>query len=417
MTDATERDPQEPGRGAGRAATVLACVLVLLAGAGLTWLIFSTEPESERVASTRTTAMPVEVVTAEQGDFRPVIEVMGTVRAARDITLRPRVEGEVVERSDSFTPGGFARKGDILLRLDPRDYEIALKQAKSDLRRANADLAIERGRQDVAQQDYELLEGSLSPENKDLVLRKPQLDTARAAVESASADVERAELDLKRTRIRAPFDARVISREVNVGSQVSPGDGLARLVGTDTYWVEATVPLEKLARLDVPETPEEKGSRVRIRNQGAWPEGAHRTGRLDRLVGTLEKDTRMARVLVSVRDPLARKESGPVLMLGSYVRARIRGGEIADVVRLSRDHVRKQDTVWVMDEGRLEVRSVDIAFRDGEHAYIESGLKGGERVVVSQLTAVEEGKALRLKDGSPVNAEQAANSTGRGGNE
>lgn len=417
MTPFPEQEQQEPSSGIGWKATLLVCAFVLLVGAGLVWLIFSTEPEPERIASTRTTAMPVEVTRAEQGDFRPEIEVMGTVRAVRDITLRPRIEGEVVECSESFTPGGVVRVGEVLLRVDPRDYEIALEQARSDLRQANADLEIEWGRQEVARQDYELLEGSLSPENRALVLRKPQLESARAAVESARASVERAELDLERTRIRAPFDARVVSRKVNLGSRVSPGDGLARLVGSDSYWVEATVPLEKLAWLDVRDTPRKKGSRVRIRNQGAWPEGAHRTGRLDRLVGTLEEETRMARVLVSVEDPLAREKSGPSLMLGSYVRARIRGGEIRDVVRLDRDHVRKQDTVWVMDGGRLDVRTVDVALRDADYAYIESGLSGGERVVVSQLATVEEGKPLRLKDESRGGPEPADNSTGRGSGE
>jgi RND family efflux transporter MFP subunit len=337
--------------------------------------------------------------------------VTGTVRAARDITLRPRIEGEIVERSRSFTPGAMVRKGEVLLRIDPRDYEIALKRAKSDMRRAIADLQIERGRQDVARKDYQLLEESLSGENKALVLREPQLDSAKAAVASARASVERAELDLERTRIRAPFDARVLSREVNLGSQVSPGDGMARLVGTDTFWVEATVPLDKLAWLEVPEILGGRGSRVRIRNQGAWPPGTHRTGRLDRLVGTLEEETRMARVLVSVKDPLARETSGPALILGSYVRARIHGAEIRDVVRLDRDLLRKQDTVWVMDQGRLDVRAVDIALKDADHAYIESGLSGGERVVVSQLATVEEGKALRLKKAQPGRDERRDNAT------
>jgi hypothetical protein len=128
-------------------------------------------------------------------------------------------------------------------------------------------------------------------------------------------------------------------------------------------------------------------------------------------VGTLEEETRMARVLVSVKDPLARETSGPALILGSYVRARIHGAEIRDVVRLDRDLLRKQDTVWVMDQGRLDVRAVDIALKDADHAYIESGLSGGERVVVSQLATVEEGKALRLKKAQPGRDERRDNAT------
>jgi len=399
----TPFNPDRPDSGRSRAgvtATLLICLLVLLLGVGLTVLIFSTEPEPQRTAASIQTAMPVRVTRAKHGDFRPVIEVMGTVRAVRDITLRPRVGGEIVELADSFIPGGAAEKGEPLLRIDPRDYEIALQRAQSDLRRAVADLELEKGRQEVARKDYNLLEEPLTPENRALVLRKPQLSSARAEVESARAALERAKLDLERTRIEAPFDARVVSREVNVGSQVSSGDELARLVGTDTYWVQTTVPLDKLSRISVPDSPKAKGARVRIRDRTAWPEGAHRTGRLDSVVGTLEEDTRMARVLVSIEDPLARRTNGPQLMLGSYVRARIRGRTIRDVVRLNRNYVRKANTVWVMETGRLDVREVGIAFTDRKYAYIDSGLGGGDQVVVSHLATVKDGARLRLKDAS-----------------
>jgi multidrug efflux pump subunit AcrA (membrane-fusion protein) len=189
--------------------TLLICLLILLVGGGTTAAIFMTEPTAERSGAVRETAMLVEVVGVEQGTFTPTIQAMGTVEPSQDIDLSPRVGGEILRVSEAFTPGGFARKGEVLLQLDPADYENALAQRKSALSQAEADLNIELGRQSVARQDFELLGDTIALENRSLVLREPQLDAARSHVAAARAAVEQAELELGRTTIRAPFDAHI----------------------------------------------------------------------------------------------------------------------------------------------------------------------------------------------------------------
>jgi RND family efflux transporter MFP subunit len=396
-------------------ATLLICCVILLAGAGLVALIFSTEPTAVRTGASKETAMLVTVAKGQRGAFRPVIRAMGTVIPSREVILRPRVEGEIVERSPSFTPGGFAAKGETLVRLDPADFENALKQRRSDLAQAISELHIERGRQHVAREDYLALEETLPKEQEDLVLRQPQLSSVKARVASARAAVQQAELELQRTNIKAPFDAHILSRNANLGSQVSIGDNLGRLVGLDTYWVEATVPLAKLRRLSFPNGPGAKGSKVRVRNVSAWPEGAFREGRLFRSIGSLEEQTRMARVLVSVEDPLARHEASrgkPALMLGSFVQVAIQADPIEDVVRLDRDLVRSKDTAWVMQDGELDIRELDIVFRDAEYAYIRSGLQENEPVVSTNLATVVEGARLRLKPSNATARESSGQNNG-----
>ncbi len=244
------------------------------------------------------------------------------------------------------------------------------------------------------------MDETLSPENEALVLRKPQLNSARARVEAARTAVKQAELNLQRTYIKAPFDAHILTRNVNVGSQVAPGDNLGRLVGLDTYWVVTEVPLSKLHWLSFSDADSETGSEVRVRNQSAWPVGSYRSGHLYKLVGALEDETRMARVLVSIPDPLAYRTGAsdlPALMIGSFLETRIRGKELTDVIRLSRDYVRKDDTAWVMKEGELRIRNLDIVFRDAENAYIRNGLKDKDLVVTTNLSTVVDGAKLRLK--------------------
>ena len=380
--------------------TLLICILMFLAGAGIVALIYSTEPTAVRSGATKKSDMLVQVTKGQRGTFRPIIEAMGTVVPARDLILRPRVSGEIVELSQSFTPGGYVIHGQTLLRIDPSDYINTLEQRKSQLRQAIADKDIEMGRQYVAKQDYLALKETLSQEREILVLRQPQLRTVQARIDSAQAALNQAELELARTNITAPFDAHILSRNVNLGSQVSAGDNLGRLVGLNTYWVEVTVPVAQIRWLSFPDDSPKAGSKVRIRNRSAWPEGVYRHGSLYRLVGALEEQTRMARVLVTVDDPLARrKEDGhnPAMILGSFVEARIETQEVKDVIRLERRYIRNNDTVWIMKNDRLDIREVEIVFRNSDYAYIQSGMEKWEQVVTTNLTTVVQGAKLHLK--------------------
>lgn len=382
-----------------RSTTLLVCAAVLFLGGAVLALIFMTEPEASRSGAMKETAMLVEVVEARRGRYRPVIEAVGTVEPEQDVVLRPRVSGEIVARAEAFTPGGFVDRGEVLLQLDPADYENALAQRRSELAQTVADLELERGRQRVARRDLELLSEAVEPESESLVLRRPQLETVQARIESARAAVKQAELDLERTTIRAPFDAHILSRDVDVGSQVAVNDRLGRLVGLEAYWVVATVPMSKLRWIAVPDSPGDKGATVMVRDRAAWPEGVARAGHVDALVGALEDRTRMARLLVEVSDPFGRSTragDAPPLMAGAFVEARIEGLEVADVVRLDRDHIHDDDTVWVMEDGKLRIRDVEVVLRDARWAYVAGGVEEGDLVVTTNLATITDGARLRL---------------------
>lgn len=386
--------------------TLAACALVLLLGAGLTAIIFFTEPAAQRSGATKRTAMLVEVAEVRRGAYRPTIVALGVVEPTRRVSLSPQVGGKIVEVAEVFTPGGFAEAGQFLLQIDSSDFENELAQRRSDLSQANVDLMLELGRQEVAQlgnqalvqQGYPYFGEPLSPVNEALVLRQPQLEAARERVAAAKAAVEQAELNLRRARLEAPFDAQILSRSANVGSLASPGDTLADLVGVDRYWVAATVPMAKLPWLDFANGESDRGSKARARNRASWPEGQYREGYLDTLVGALEEETRLAKVLVVVPDPLARESDAPPLLVGSYLETRLQGRELANVVRLDRDFVRKGDTAWIMKDGKLRIRELGIAFEDEKFAYVSSGLEDGDQVVTTNLSTVVDGAPLRLEE-------------------
>ena len=389
--------------------TLLISLLILGAALALTFLIFRTEPTAEKVDATKETAMLVDVVTAERGDYTPTLIATGTVQAAQDIMISPRVSGQIVSLSEDFVPGGYVSKGQLLVQIDPADFQNQLRLRKSELEQAKSDLKLEKGRQEVARQDFELLQSELSGVDSQLVLRQPQLESINARVEAAQASVEQAQLNLKRSSVRAPFNAH-ISRNAHIGSQVSPGQSLGRIVGTDEYWINVSIPLSQSAWINLPEEGQE-GAPVKIHNRTAWPKGVYRKGRLFKKIGALDANTRLQQFLVRVSDPLllqSPKDSLPPLIVGSFVETEIEGSKIPNVVRLNRDFLRQNNTAWVMNKGKLEIRELDIVFKDAKFAYIRSGIEDGDQVISTNLSTVVEGSALRT---SPAKEEEKDNNS------
>ncbi|MEW4488156.1 efflux RND transporter periplasmic adaptor subunit [Thalassoglobus sp. JC818] len=373
------------------------CLAILGASAAAIVIINQTEPTAQQIEATRKSAALVQTVSVKRGDYSPRLDVLGTVRPAQSIVLSPRISGQITDVARSFVPGGMVKKGEELLRIDRVDFLNALSINESELLQAKAELEIEQGRQTLAKKELALLEGTIGEANRALVLREPQIASIEAQVSAAEAAVERARLNLERTSIIAPFDAHIVDCSVNVGSQVATGDELAQLVGVEEYWIFASVPIRSLQWVQFPETDGE-GSRVTLRNRDSWLPGTSRTGTVSRLIGTLDQQTRLARVLITVADPLALNMDAPPLILESLIETQIECRPINDVVRLKRDYVHEGDTIWVMKNDKLEIRKAVIVFRDAEFAYVQSGLSDGEQVVITTLATVAEGIDLRKVD-------------------
>ena len=158
----------------------IVCLAILAASAAAIVVINRTEPTAKQIETKRKSAALVDTVTVVRGTFSPRLVVLGTVQPARDIVLSPRVRGQVIELSSDFVPGGMVLEGDLLMQIDPADFENAVSIRNSELLQAKASLEIEEGRQSLAKKELALLGESIDETNRALVLRKPQL----ASIES-----------------------------------------------------------------------------------------------------------------------------------------------------------------------------------------------------------------------------------------
>ncbi len=387
-------------RGSGRLRRVLSGLAIVLAGVAVVAVLNMTAPSPE-TSEPEQQARLVTVETVMRGEHRPRIEAFGEVHPEHEVALQPRVSGSVLETTEALEPGNLVDRNELLLRLDPADFALTVEQRKAELEEARAQLQLEEGNQVVARQEYEMLDKSVSDEEKALMLRQPQMKQAMARVASAQSALAQARLNLERTRLRAPFEAVVLERGVSRGAQVASTTTVARLADTNAYRVELSVPVSQLPWIKLPRRDGE-ASTVKLYRDGAWAQGAQRSGRVLRMRGDLGETGRMARVLVRVPDPLARKDDNsgkPMLLLDSFVRASIEGRTLSSVIALDRAWLRSDNQVWVMNaDDELEIRDVEVALRSSGTVYVRSGLRAGERVVTSSIEVPAEDMPLRLRD-------------------
>jgi RND family efflux transporter MFP subunit len=323
---------------------------------------------------------------------------MGTVIPAREVVLKSRVSGEIIEIHPEFTEGGFLKKGMRIIQIDPKDYELALARKKSAVTDAEYALKLELGHQAVAKREWDLLNQGKPAQDmeKELALRQPHLDKVRADLVAAEADLKAAMLDLERTRILSPFNAMVRSKSVDLGSQTTSQEPLAELVGTDAYRIQVSLPVDRLQWIDVPVQADDSGSKARV----IYGQGNECRGTVIRLMGDLATEGRMARILVEVADPLglkASKQDRAPLLIGEYVRVEILGHKLDNVFQIPRTALRDNSTIWIVKENQsLEIRKVHPVWRDADVVLLQDGLKPGEQLIVSDLAAPVEGMAVRV---------------------
>lgn len=384
-------------------------VLILAAGIVVSCILIDTAPEARRMPRKRP-PVPVEVKQIFPEEEKVIIRATGTVIPAKEVLLYPRVGGRVKEVGDEFISGGFFQKGEFMVGIDPKDYELSLIQRKSEVARAEQELKVEMGHQDIAKKEKKLFKNNFSQDlDSDLALRVPHLQKAKAALEAAKASLEEAKLNLARTRIKAPFNCVVLDTFVKEGSQVFLQNKLATIAGTDAFHVMAALPAEKLDYLIRP-VRGKGGSRVMV-IQGQGENAPTWEGELIRILPSLEQEARMARVLISIKDPLGLQQETKYkrpLLLGAFVRVKMEGIMLEEVFSVAPSSLRDGDTLWVVeDDNTLSIRKTSVVWRNPDHVLVKTGIEEGERLVTSELAAAVSG--MKVSPGDRTNRVPAKN--------
>ena len=329
------------------------------------------------------------------------IESQGSVNPRTETTLVSEVSGQIKSVSDKFVVGGFFKKGEQLLEIDPISYEVALLQAQARLDGANAKLVEERARGKQAEKEWSLT-GRSKKNAPILALRKPQLQQAQADVKAAQADVKGAEIKLQRTKIKAPYDAMLKAKMVDIGQYVTTGTQLAISFAVDYAEIRLPIIEQDIAFIDIPAMGQTNqiGSQVELSTvQGGkikkW------STFITRSEGMVDPISRVNYVVAQINDPYGLlSDSGTTdpIPMGTFVRAKIIGIELADVIAIPRKAVRGANEIYIVDDERkLTVTAVDILRTDNENVYVSAGLKTGDQIILTKLATAINGMSLRLK--------------------
>ena len=346
----------------------------------------------------------VSVIAATASAYQARVTGYGAASPHFELALTARVAGQVETLGEAFEPGKRLKKGDLLASLEDSDYQAAVATARKDLEDARLSLLEEQRQGLQAKMEWE--DSGLGGEPaSELVLRKPQLAAAQAAVTQAEAALASARNDLEQTLIVAPFDALVVERKIAPGSYVQAGTEIALLYSTDR--VEVAV---SLSSDDWDKLPD-----ASVLDSGRWPveladvqNGRRWSGHVLRTEQHLEANTRQRSLVVAVEDPF---DTCPALLPGTFVEAAIGGRELDAIWKLPSSAFSQKGEIWyVSDDGVLESFVTDPVFSDADAIYItapEALSDGEQKVLVHPLSSYLKGMAVNPVPVEPALAEPA----------
>jgi RND family efflux transporter MFP subunit len=397
---------------------LLAPVLILGGLVGIAALVFYNPPEADRRPGNIGPQLTVATRMISSAPYQVYLESYGTVQPRTRSQLLSQVSGQIISVNRRFRDGGFFEEGDVLLSIDPRDYEADVKISEAALMDARQVLAEEEARSEQAAYDWKRLgnEG----EAPDLVLRIPQLLAAEARVISADSNFDKARLDLERTNVIAPFAGRILTKFVDVGQVVSNNARVADVYATD--YVEIRLPLRDrdLAFIDLPESYRFRDVREEdmpsVIVSSALVEEERWAGKIVRTEGAIDDSARQLHVVAQIDDPFGYEGENKVpLKIGQYVTASIEGQIIPNAVVIPGSAIYQGSYAYVVDEGVLQRRDIKIAWANDTESVIRSGLDDGDELVITPLGQVISGVRVSI-EGQPRNFQppQGMNFTGDG---
>lgn len=395
---------------------ILLPLLLLAAGIGGAWWLMATAPKGERKASEP--AIPlVEVMTLQPQNYTVILKSQGIVSPRTQSTLVAEVSGKITEVADKLREGGFFEQGDWLASIDARDYENAVTIARADLAQQKVSYNQELARSRQADKDWKRL-GSGSKAS-DLVLRKPQLSSARAAMLAAEARLKRAQIDLERTRIKAPYAGRVLEKKVDVGQYLRSGEILASIYAIDYVEIKLPLTVAQLEQLPLPEhyrgeQPDEDANPGVTLISRSGSKAHHWQGQIVRSTGTIDTRSRQQFVVAQVDNPYARNENDRLpLKVGSFVAAKINGKTFTDVFVIPRAALHEGREILLAVDGKLKRQRVNILWSQ-DNEVIVRGLQPGSQLIITPPAYAVDGSAILIKKPAESDANKMPLTPGKG---
>lgn len=371
---------------------ILLPIALVVGALAVVAVLFFTRPKAERHAIVIKEPL-VSVTTVTGQSLKIPVFTRGTVTPGTEIPLVSEVSGPVTYVSENFARGGFFRKGEILIKVDPVEYEVTRKKA---------DAAVAQALQLVKQAEAEKrVRSAVKSMTSELGRFEYQYQQAKAQYDAAHAELDAVNLQKRKTIIVAPFDGRVRIGSVNPGQYLRPGIQLGLIYAVNAAEVRLPLSDNQLALVDVPfrfGTDGSEGPTVTLVGDYGGKK-YYWQGQVVRAESGVDEFNRLLYVIAQIPDPYAidvAQPDRPPLTAGNFVEAQIDGRFFENVFVVPRQALRQGAQVWTVNqENRLQRKPVEILYKGKDVVYVKGGLANGDNVVLSQLDIAVEGMKVR----------------------
>tara|TARA_B100001013_G_scaffold82717_2_gene45042 strand:+ start:1389 stop:2519 length:1131 start_codon:yes stop_codon:yes gene_type:complete len=366
-------------------------LLILLGSIGVFVIMVKLKPEAE-FQKPEVTHQLVEVLLALPQDVEAKISSQGTIRPEHEIVVTSEVTGKVTWISDGLRDGANFDDGDTLLKIEKRDYELALISMESNLFQARVALQREKAESELANIEWKRVG---TGDASSLTLREPQLAQARAVLAAAEAAYEQSKRSLQRTSIVAPFNGRVRKKTVDLGTNLFPGNRIADIYATSFLEVRLPITDKDISFLGIPLDGAmlKKRDRPKVRLIASYGgEDFEAEGFVVRSESEIDPKTRMISVIATIPN----KNNARSLKVGMFVNAEIIGLSYPNIIIVPRNAV-KEDMVWVVQEEKLRRKSVEVLRFEDDYAFITDGLLINDQVLITRLSSYVDGMPVRTR--------------------
>lgn len=392
---------------------ILPLLLVVITGF-LIFLITNNPPQSKRKKPSTVPQITVKATVLKPQRYLVKVQSFGTVEPRTQSVLFAQVSGQINYVNPQFRAGGFFNKGDVLIQLDERDFVAEVKVAQADLISTQQSLAEEEARVEQAKVDWERLGNGT--EASALVLRKPQLEAAKARLLSAEAELEKVNLALERTKVIAPYSGRILRKNVDIGQVVSSNTELADIYATD--YVEIRLPINNKDLPFMP-LPEESINNHSL-NGDVIPVDIASTlighqiwkGSIVRTESAIDESSQQLYVVAQILSPYEQNKSkGGQIKIGQYVTAEITGNVVDQALVIPSSAIYQGSYVYIVESGVLKRKEITIAWQNGDESIISFGLNAGDNLVLTSLGQVNSGTRVAI-EGEQVPVKKGAAKSG-----
>ena len=337
--------------------------------------------------------------------YQVFVPSQGHIRAHSLVAFTAQVSGRVQTIHPGFEEGAFFKKDDVLLEINPIDFQVALISSQAQMAGAQLNLDKEEALAEQARLDWKDL--GYKDEPSALVRRQPQLRAARQTLALAQAQEASALRNLERTKVTAPFDGRVLTRTVGVGQTIGAATPLGGIFATDYSEVRLPVSTLRLGDLTLPEDTDDPPLSVTL--QDGLDEDSTTTwdARILRAEGALDASTLELFAIARIEDPYGLKSEKVPLRVGQPVTAAIPGRMLEDVFVIPREAVSRLSRIRVVNPETMKLGTAYIhpLHSDDDHiVFKSSSLEDGTLLVLTRLVYAPDGGDIVVVDNVPEEA-------------